>query len=66
MRTAGELHDAEDGGTAVVFLPAKLPTPEQVAGWLHLVWKKTSVVRLRLTHGLPAHRQLTFTTPENP
>src|SRR5207248_11705395 len=26
LRTAGELHDTEDGGTAVVFLPAKLPT----------------------------------------
>ncbi|MBI1917984.1 MAG: hypothetical protein HYS12_25100 [Planctomycetes bacterium] len=65
MQATGELHAAAEGGTAVVFLPAKLPRPEEVAGWLRWAWKETEVVRLRLAHGAPAHRQLTFSVSEN-
>jgi hypothetical protein len=65
LHAIGELHAAAEGGTGVAFLPAEpLPSPEEVADWLHWAWEETTVVRLRLGHALPSPRQLTFAVPE--
>jgi hypothetical protein len=65
LRATGELHAATEGGTAVVFLPAELPTPEEVADWLHGAWKETDVVRVRLAQAISPAHQLTFPVAEN-
>ena len=66
LHTLGELHTAAEGGSGIVFLPADpLPAAEQVADWLARTWSETDVVRLRLLHALPSHRQLTFPVSES-
>jgi hypothetical protein len=61
LRAAGALHAVSEHGTLALFLPKERPgTAEQVADWLRAAWQQTEVVRLRLVHANPAHRQLTI------
>jgi hypothetical protein len=61
MRSAGVLHGIAEHGTLALFLPEQETTsPEQLADWLHMAWRQTDVVRLRLIRGAKAARQLTF------
>jgi len=63
LRSAGVLHNIAEHGTMALFLPEEqTPSPEQVADWLHMAWRQTDVVRLRLVRKPPPARQLTFAT----
>lgn len=63
LRSAGVLHNIAEHGTMALFLPEdKMPSPEQVADWLHTAWRQTDVVRLRLIHRPVPARQLNFAT----
>ena len=61
LRSAGALHSIAEHGTMALFLPEdKTPSPEQVAEWLHMAWRQTDVVRLRLMRRPTPTYQLTF------
>jgi hypothetical protein len=48
----GELHEANGGGTAFVVLTEnEAPSGDEIAAWLQLVWRETSLVRIRFLRG---------------
>jgi hypothetical protein len=54
LRAAGSLHQFAGGGTATLLLPADLAgNLERLTQLLHYAWKKTGLVRVRLTR-IPA------------
>jgi hypothetical protein len=63
LRPASVLQDVTEQGTLALFIPdEQTPTPEQVADWLHVAWRQSDVVRLRLVRAALTARQLTFSS----